>query len=523
MKVAVNGKKYGLIRQCPKCRKQFDNKAEYCGECGEKLVLLCGHCHFPVDKTDTYCPECGAELQNKSGRKNTGWMIGIVLLSIVVGIGCVGTILYFNKKTSKSTEQVDIVKTTEQLKSSSVVVEHATTNSSEIVQKSTVAEESAEREVDLDTVLNAYKEILKESELENEECRFSLANLDDDGIPELVTIDGCNDFSVATIYAYRNHKAVTCGLAGFAGTLYYAKKKNLILSTGGGAGEVFAQYSTIEGSDLVDKDSIRYEVSDMVSLDDIKFYVNEKEVTKEAFAREEDAIYKDKKWKEIYYGNCLEITNDSLEKLIKNDAYCVTDAGDIKISDAIKDEDETAKLDDEMIQIYTDKLYELSAENMEDIGYDCKFMLAYVDDDDIPELLVSEGFFHFSKVSIYVYQNKKLKRVDSLGQLGEMKYDERTGYVQGIYSDMGADTYTYGRLKNGKLKDKIELVDSRNKDFDISEESECWINNEAVSDDEYDTVYEKCEAGRDWTDVTYDNCYDVNADEIYEAFENLKK
>lgn len=347
--MAVNGKKQGSIRQCPKCQKQYDNKAEYCGECGEKLVLLCGHCHFPVDETDAYCPECGAELQNKSVRKKTGWMLGIALLSIVVVIGCVGMVLHFNKKTSKATEQVDTAKTAKQLKTSSIVEEPATTSSSKIVQESTVAEQSAEKEVDLDTVLNANKEIVEESKAE-----------------------------------------------------------------------------------------------------------------------------------------------------------------------------ENAKLNDEMIQIYTDKLYELSAENMEDIGYDCKFMLAYVDDDDIPELLVSEGFFHFSKVTIYVYQNKKLKKVDSLGQLGEMKYDERTGYVQGLYSDMGGDTYTYGRLKDGKLKDKIELIDSRDRDLKISEESDCWINNEAVSDDEYDTVYEQCEAGRNWTEVTYDNCYDVNDDDIYDAFEKLK-
>ncbi len=94
---------------CPNCGKEISDKAYQCPKCGYVLnkqsPRTCSECGAVVPEGASCCPNCGAPVQNFTDttkfsdssyensmsqpqkKRKTGWVIAIILIAIVCGIG----------------------------------------------------------------------------------------------------------------------------------------------------------------------------------------------------------------------------------------------------------------------------------------------------------------------------------------------------------------------------------------------------------------------------------------------------
>lgn len=147
-----------------------------------------------------------------------------------------------------------------------------------------------------------------------------------------------------------------------------------------------------------------------------------------------------------------------------------------------------------------------------------KIWLGYIDDDDIPELFISEGTFHYCTVRIYTFQNNFVTFLCETGSNGNVNYFERQGILCGFYSGTGVGNYWIYNIDNGKIQEiyyaytnenyvpldeEIELdiningIDVSSEELDkfldyyFNEDNSIWIFNE------YDADYSKYEFNKD--------------------------
>lgn len=162
---------------------------------------------------------------------------------------------------------------------------------------------------------------------------------------------------------------------------------------------------------------------------------------------------------------------------------------------------------------------------------DAKFQLAYIDNDDIPELIISGGY------SIHIITVKddeliQLKKDDNNGNFawyGCLEYREREGFFLDDYQRMGVYKTPVYKIQDGEclLQDNIEYYESY-ESGEISHQS-FIINNEEVSLDKYVNVLKKWRLNTYFTEqhseynIENDNWKDLNYTDGYEITEsNIK-
>lgn len=81
-----------------------------------------------------------------------------------------------------------------------------------------------------------------------------------------------------------------------------------------------------------------------------------------------------------------------------------------------------------------------------------RVFLGYVDDNDVPELFISEGSSHACSVEIYTFENNIVTRLCKTGSTGMARYIERQGIICGGYMGQGVGTYRVFSVENGKVQ-----------------------------------------------------------------------
>ena len=79
--------------------------------------------------------------------------------------------------------------------------------------------------------------------------------------------------------------------------------------------------------------------------------------------------------------------------------------------------------------------------------------LAYITDDDVPELLVSDGDYHASGITVFtIDQSGEIISLGIFGSNGEFEYAEKEGYISCEYGNQGSFYHTVSSVgKNTKL------------------------------------------------------------------------
>ncbi len=129
----------------------------------------------------------------------------------------------------------------------------------------------------------------------------------------------------------------------------------------------------------------------------------------------------------------------------------------------------------------------------EEISDTTMFELIYLDDDDVPELVVSDVGFHLSSAHLYACIGSRVSHVADLGSYGGFSYERRTGMI--VYGDI-SQGYSFTEIceyRNGTVKDVWSCSDD---ELAAGEENATYtVNGTVVSKAEYEAAFNEQTAG----------------------------
>ncbi|MBR3439308.1 MAG: hypothetical protein IKH13_07395 [Clostridia bacterium] len=117
-----------------------------------------------------------------------------------------------------------------------------------------------------------------------------------------------------------------------------------------------------------------------------------------------------------------------------------------------------------------------------------KFALIYLDDDNIPELVIPQGHFHGAKCELYCYDGKEAKLLGEYGSWGGFSYRPESGVFSTGFVNQGGEETTYYKLENGAVTE-LGTFYSELKKWDMDptnpENYNYFINEKPVTYEDY--------------------------------------
>lgn len=101
-------------------------------------------------------------------------------------------------------------------------------------------------------------------------------------------------------------------------------------------------------------------------------------------------------------------------------------------------------------QAYLEFLTEYVQNSKDGKGQGARFSLVFVDDNDIPELLMMEDDCHAEGVKVYTYYQDQVVELGSFGSSGLMQYVERAGLIFSHYMGHGESDNDFFEIKEGQ-------------------------------------------------------------------------
>ena len=152
-----------------------------------------------------------------------------------------------------------------------------------------------------------------------------------------------------------------------------------------------------------------------------------------------------------------------------------------------------------------------------------RFGLALIDDDDIPELLISENTIHATGVKVIFYNNGSPKEVGEFGEFGGFSYIKKENHILSFFMNQGIRTLS-------KFHVNEDLSTTKDIDFycDDNIGSDYKINEKEVDletfDSEYNKAFESQNGNKEIT-VQYFNLLPYNpylcSPELKDAFSQM--
>lgn len=146
---------------------------------------------------------------------------------------------------------------------------------------------------------------------------------------------------------------------------------------------------------------------------------------------------------------------------------------------------------------------------------DPRFCLAYIDSDNIPELLISVDGSHAGSVCVYTYYNDKAKEVGYYGEYGTITFAERENRIYSGYAGMGSEFLSVYEINRGKEKELVNLegyLEEYVEEGDVP--PNCYINSQVVSKEQYDTAYDMYYGSISHTVITYEDCLPITSKNV---------
>lgn len=176
-----------------------------------------------------------------------------------------------------------------------------------------------------------------------------------------------------------------------------------------------------------------------------------------------------------------------------------------------EDSEEDKDVNEEVVGEYAEILYSYMTGDGSYTEY--KFALAYVDTDDIPELLVFQGDYHASMVEIYSFYDGEACNVGEFGSNGCVTFASKQNLISSFYSGQGNVYYDYYSIQDGTtfLTKSISYTD-----YDIETEKEAYkIDEKRVPEEEYNQVFNQYQNEHNWTEASwYNDGFEINETNI---------
>lgn len=369
---------------------------------------------------------------------------------------------------------------------------------------------------------SAYRNFLETYLEENEnahEARAMLALIDDDNLPELLLIEDNSHASGVKVYTYFQESVVELGEFGSMGSMQYVERGGMILSSFTGMGESSDNFFRVENGAATPVCALMaYQPSDGRPA---IYEIDGAGATREAYH---------KKWEELY-------NTDEYAVIGYEDAWAMSDLEPedliAKAVNALLFHRESSRLEElvweqaEVLEGYGMFLADyMSRRKGSDNGNGEEvpgFALTYLDGDDVPELIVIEGYAHACGAAFYTFEQGEVIPIGVYGQYGAVGFQEKNGIVFDDY-DTGGNTYSNVYRIEGS---RAAVLQSYGERCDFSKEGEepqytYTVDGKAVSEEQYREVYEK------WNDtgcrvIDYGMCRTLTDEDIQKALtEELK-
>lgn len=189
-----------------------------------------------------------------------------------------------------------------------------------------------------------------------------------------------------------------------------------------------------------------------------------------------------------------ETTNSRTEETEQNKTYQVMPEAVLEsmsypepVNDMESQMDNHSEQKDEKayIEEYKRKLRELKKGDSGPV--ESRFALVYVDDDEIPELVVIECDAHSDGGELYTYCNNEVTYLGTYGTWGYFGYAPGTGFIFSGWMGQGFYTTTVHQLSNGNVIDLYSLQrDESAYQIDKTNKIVYYINDNEVSQEEYE-------------------------------------
>ena len=114
---------------------------------------------------------------------------------------------------------------------------------------------------------------------------------------------------------------------------------------------------------------------------------------------------------------------------------------------------------------------------------ECRFDVRFIDGDEIPELLISEGEFPGSKVSIFGYDGFEIRLLGSLGANGSIDYIESENKIFVTEETEEQKTFSVYSISDYKLGEVFNATE-----FITESNEKLLINGEETDKENYDTL-----------------------------------
>ncbi len=118
-----------------------------------------------------------------------------------------------------------------------------------------------------------------------------------------------------------------------------------------------------------------------------------------------------------------------------------------------------------------------------------KFGLIYLDDDDLPELVIPIGTIHAATCELYSFDGEKVVMVGEYGSWGSFGYYPRKGIIVGGYAGSGGVSTIYYKYRNGEAEEIAEFFQELKHWEDDPSIPENWnysVGEKQVSQKEYE-------------------------------------
>lgn len=155
-----------------------------------------------------------------------------------------------------------------------------------------------------------------------------------------------------------------------------------------------------------------------------------------------------------------------------------------------------------------------------------KYSLGFINEDDIPELFITEGFYHACGTQVFTYIDGKIVPVGEFGEYGGFAFTPGMNNIYSYYYGMGTGiNCIYSMNSDGTLEQKTSLMTEEVWDDETGDATECryYIGDEQVSEEAYEAEYSKYEYEDipNWYYDYFENFASV-ADTVYTYREVLK-
>ena len=150
--------------------------------------------------------------------------------------------------------------------------------------------------------------------------------------------------------------------------------------------------------------------------------------------------------------------------------------------------------------------YELEVEN-------CRFGVKDIDGDEIPELLISEGEFPGSKVSVFGYDGFEVRLIGSAGENGDIEFVPGGNKIISGEAADGQESYIIYSIADFKLVETFNATS-----IETENGKTFFIDGAEVSEDEYDSRLAENETAD--TETAGRNLYELKSEYVLLVVEN---